>query len=310
MKRVIVFGNVSLDIVLFVDRLPAPGETLLANDMMRCPGGKGLNQAIAAYRAGARVKLLASLGRDPDGAFLRSAVEAEGGIEAGWRFSDAPTDVSTIRVSASGENEIVSSAGSAREMGVADSETLLSDLGSDDILLLQGNLPRGTTYAAIRAAKAREAFVIINTAPVDPGMGDVLSLADIVVANEVEASILTGLERDAAALALLKRGCGTAVVTLGAEGLVFADRGCRGTKRIEAPATEAVDSSGAGDVFVGTLAAELARPDPRLDAALSFAAAAASLSVRRRGTVPSFPTAAELNLLRARHRSEVEGSFR
>jgi ribokinase len=310
MKRVIVFGNASLDIVLFVDRLPVPGETLLANDMMRCPGGKGLNQAIAACRAGAPVKLIAPLGRDPDGAFLRSAVEAEGGIEADWRFSEAPTDVSTIRVSLSGENEIVSSAGSARSMGVADSEILLSDLRQEDILILQGNLRHETTSAAIRAAKAREAFVILNTAPVDREMSKVLPQADIVVANEVEASILTGLDGDAAARALLDLGCGTAVVTLGAEGLVFADRRSHGMQRLEAPPTEAIDSSGAGDVFVGTLAAELARPDARLEAALSFAVAAASLSVRRRGTVPSFPTRAELNLLRVGLRTETGDSLR
>ena len=310
MKRVIVFGNASLDIILFVDRLPVPGETLLANDMMRCPGGKGLNQAIAAYRAGATVKLIAPLGRDPDGAFLRSAVEAEGGIQAEWRFSEAPTDVSTIRVAASGENEIVSSAGSARSMGGADSEILLSDLRSEDILLLQGNLPHETTSAAIRAAKTRKAFVIINTAPVDRDMCNVLQQADIVVANAVEASILTGLDGDVAARALLDQGCGTAVVTLGAEGLVFADRRSLGTKRIEAPPTEAVDTAGAGDVFVGTLAAELARPDARLEAALSFAVAAASLSVRRRGTVPSFPTTAELNRLRVGQRTEAGESFR
>jgi ribokinase len=298
MKRVIVFGNASLDIVLFVDRLPVPGETLLAHNMMRCPGGKGLNQAIAAYRAGATVKLIAPIGQDPDGDYLRSAVEAEGSIEAEWRFFEEPTDISTIRVSSSGENEVVSSAASARSMGVVDAELLLSDLRPEDTLLLQGNLPHETTSAAIRVAKAHEAIVIINTAPVDRNMKDLLPQTDIVVANEVEALLLTGLEGDGAARALLNQGCKTAVVTLGANGIVFADQHSSVINRIKAPPTEAVDTSGAGDVFVGTLAAELARQGAKLEAALSFAVAAASLSVSRKGTVPSFPTTTELNLLR------------
>lgn len=292
MSRVFVLGNATIDLILDVDRLPAPGETLLAGGLLRCAGGKGLNQAIAVARAGATTTLIAPVGEDAEAAFLRSVIEAEGSrLTPKWQATERPTDVSTIWVAASGENAIVSSAGCARALTPAQAVDLLADLAAGELLLLQGNLTAATTLAALRRGRAAGARVALNTAPIDWDMREALGLADFVIANEPEASALTGAEGEAAVRALRAYGPAVAVLTLGARGALL-DEG-KGVTAVPAPRVAALDTAGAGDVMVGTLVAGLAalRPTPQ---AVALAVAAASLSVTRRGTVPSFPTPAEI----------------
>ena len=302
MRRVLVLGNATIDIVLEVDRLPAPGETLLAGGILRCAGGKGLNQAIAAARAGSsaqvRTSLIASIGDDADAAYLRSVVEREAcGLTAQWLVTDLPTDVSTIWVAPSGQNTIVSSAACARALPPSQVPELLVSLAPGDLLLLQGNLTAPTSLAAMRRGRASGAQIVLNTAPIDWDMREAVALADVVIANEPEALALTGAEADAAVRALQAFGPAVAVLTRGEHGALVAEG--QNVTAIPAPKVVAVDAAGAGDVMVGALAAELAARRPVTEA-VALAVAAASLSVTRRGTVPSFPTSSEIESLRAR----------
>lgn len=296
MTTVHVLGNATVDVVQRVGRLPAPGETLLSAGLERCAGGKGLNQAVAAARAGARTRLIAPIGEDADAAFLRNALCGEAGLSVEWRVLDAPTDISSIWVSADGENMIVSSAASATGLSAAEALAALSAMEEGDILVLQGNLSAETTMAAASFARDRGARVILNTAPIAWDMRPLLPLADVLVANGPEARHITGLSTAEAVQALLGRGCRTVVVTRGAEG-AWLDGG-DSLVAVAAPKVSPVDTAGAGDVAVGTLAAMLAE-GLGLSEALGIALKAASLSVTRPGTMPSFPTADEILALRA-----------
>ncbi|TFF24806.1 ribokinase [Jiella endophytica] len=296
MTTVHVLGNATVDVVQRVGRLPAPGETLLSAGLERCAGGKGLNQAVAAARAGARTRLNAPIGKDADATFLRDALCGEAGLSVEWRVLEAPTDISSIWVSADGENMIVSSAASATGLAAAEALAALSAMEEGDILVLQGNLSAETTMAAASFARDRGARVILNTAPIAWDMRPLLPLADVLVANGPEARHITGLSTAEAVQALLGHGCRTVVVTRGAEGAWLGNGD--GLVALSAPKVSPVDTAGAGDVAVGTLAAMLAE-GLALSEALGIALKAASLSVTRPGTMPSFPTADEILAQRA-----------
>lgn len=303
MSRIFVLGNATVDQVHSVERLPAPGETVLARNIARCAGGKGLNQAVAAARTGAQVTLAAPVGRDADAALLAEALVGEGGLETLWLASDAPTDLSSIWVADGGENVIVSSAGCARSVTPDEARRLCDTLAPGDYLLMQGNLSAQATLAAAESAKARGALCVLNTAPIAWDMHALLGLCDIVVANAGEAAILTTGAEDVG-MALRAQGAGTAIVTLGPKGALIA--GKDGQLTIAAPIVAAIDTAGAGDAFVGTLVGLLAMGHP-LGLATQTAVAAASLSVTRRNTTPSFPTRGEIATLLEQSRRSMPG---
>jgi ribokinase len=293
MTKVLVLGNATVDLVQRVAQLPRPGETLLAESLARCAGGKGLNQAVAAVRTGAATHLVAPVGRDAEAAYLAETLRAEAGLTVDWLSCDAPTDLSSIVVAASGENHIVSSAACARSVTPDQAQQVCAALSPGDVLLLQGNLTRETTLAAARTARARGATCLLNTAPIAWDMRPLLGLCDVVIANEGEADMLAGGAANPAA-AIRTAGVTTAIITLGARGALVA--AADETITLPAPQVAAVDSSGAGDVFVGTLAGLVARGHAIPDA-VRIAIAAASLSVTRENTLPSFPTRTEMTRL-------------
>jgi ribokinase len=293
MSRVLVLGNATLDVIQRVDRLPAPGETLLALSTARCAGGKGLNQAVAASRTGAPTLLAAPIGRDADATFIVDSLRHEAGLQVNWLVCDAPTDLSAIWVATGGENVIVSSADCARSVTSDQAHNLCSTLATGDVLLMQGNLSADIARAAARTAQARGAKRVLNTAPIAWDMGPILGLFDIVIANEGEAEQLTaGSSSTAASLRI--SGVRTAIITLGARGALIV--GERIETMIDAPQVTAVDTAGAGDVFVGTFAGLLAN-GVILSKAVAIAVAAASLSVTRPNTTPSFPSRDEIAAL-------------
>lgn len=293
MSRVIVFGNASLDIILGLAAFPKPGETVLARDVMTCAGGKGLNQAIAAARTGAQVRLVAALGNDPAAAEIASALASETGLASTLLRRNMASDLSTIWLDGSGENVIASSNFCAHSVSPADCDAELAELAPGDWLVLQGNLTRETTERAMGAAKRSKAFVLLNTAPMQDWMRRLLSQVDVLVANEVEALQLAGPSDDVGAR-LLELGAARVIVTLGPRGAGVVS--CDGAMERPAPKVIAIDTAGAGDMFVGTLAACLAMDRP-VAFALELAVAAASVSVTRRGTTTSFPTRSELEAL-------------
>lgn len=270
MNRVLVLGNAGIDLVMPVPRLPRPGETLVGGEASRAPGGKGLNQAVMAARAGAEVHLLAPLGNDADGAAVAAALAGEPIARLSLPRAGPGTDLSVILVAPDGENCIATSGACADVLDVIAAETFAAEAGPGDLLLLQGNLSLAATLAAARRAKATGARVLLNPAPLRWDVRGLLPLCAAVVANEGEAAAITGLEGMAAAEALRSMGPALAVVTLGSRGCAVAGIGL-----LPAVPVRAVDTAGAGDAFCGTLAAALAIglavPDA-LDAAMRAAA--------------------------------------
>jgi ribokinase len=293
---VVVVGSAMVDVAYRVDRLPGPSESVLARGRTVDAGGKGLNQAIVARRAGAAVRFCAGVGRDPGAEMIRARLEADG-LSVAWLVSVAgATDESIVYVAASGENCIVSTDSAAKRLALADVELVLNGLAPGDVLLVQGNLSREVTAACLTRARAAQAATILNPAPIDFDYQGLWSLVDIVILNQIEARTLTGeVEIDAATAALHSRGAGTVILTLGSEGALVQE-GQGPAQRVPAPAVTAVDTTGAGDVLCGVVAAGIDHGLPLLPA-VRWAVAAASHKVTRFGTSSGLPAGAELAAL-------------
>ncbi len=292
MTRIVVIGSYNRDTVLRVPRFPAPGETLAATGMARFHGGKGSNQAVAAARAGAAVAMVAAIGRDAagDGAL---ALWAEEGIDASaaLRHDTLPTGEALILVDAAGENEIVILAGANAALPAPGAEAAVAGAA---LVVAQLETPLGTTEAAFRAARAHGVTTLLNAAPAGALPQGLLSQTDILVVNETEAARLLG--RSAApedmVAALATRHAGGAVLTAGAAGAFWAGSDGGRHHAASLPVT-VVDSTGAGDAFIGAFAAGLAAGRTAADA-LRQGVVAGALACRRAGAVPSLPRLAEI----------------
>ena len=293
---VVVVGNAVVDLAYRVEHFPGPGETVLARERTVDVGGKGLNQAIMAHRAGAAVRFCAALGCDPAADMIRARLEAEGLSPAWLACVPCASDESIVWLARSGENCIVSTDQAARRLAPAHVESLLADLTSADVLLLQGNLSRDVTGMALARGHAAGATTILNPAPIAFDYTGLWPLVDIAILNRIEAQTLTGeAEIEAASATLRSRGAGKVVLTLGPQGALVHDAPGP-AQHMPAPAVSAVDTTGAGDVLAGVVAAAIDRGSP-LRAVVRWAVAAASRKVMRRGTSSGFPTRDELAAL-------------
>jgi ribokinase len=291
MSRVFVLGNAMVDLALPMAQLPLPGETVVAEGMSRAPGGKGLNQAVVAARAGAEVFFQARIGRDAEAAFVCGSLEAE--PFAGLRLlpCDEPTDLSIVMVASDSENSIVSLCRAADAMTVEDAIRFAEQMRPEDWLLVQGNLPLGVTEAAAATTRNRGGYVCFNAAPLRWPVAAVLSHTDLLIVNRVEAAALSGHDEPATAAGVLKAGgARSVVVTLGEAGCLWLDAALHLRSAIS---VRAVDSTGAGDSFCGALVAALAG-HAELATAIAKAQTAASISVTRRGAFAALPSAEEL----------------
>jgi ribokinase len=272
-SRVIVVGSVNHDVVVDVETLPAPGETVLARGMRTAFGGKGANQADAAARTapeGVAVVMVGAVGSDDAGAAMRAALVAAGVDVSALRTVDGPSGTAIITVDSAGENTIAVVAGAN---AVWPDVVVGVELAPDDVVVLQAEIPFEVIAATIAAADATGAAVLLNAAPAAPELAVLLPSVDILVVNESEAAALIGLQGvgdDALRTAADGR---TLVVTLGADGVVLVEGGA--VTRIPAVPVEAVDTVGAGDAFVGALAAALAGGASLMDAARLGTAAGA-----------------------------------
>jgi len=283
---VVVVGSANLDLVARTLRLPGPGETVLGSDFAQHPGGKGLNQAVAAARAGATVAFVGAVGDDDAGRSLRTVVANEGIGVSGLRVVDGvATGRAVITVDDSGENSIVVIPG-------ANARVHVDVLPVAIVALAQLEVPVATVIAAFAAARSAGSRTILNPAPVPvDGLSDeLLSLCDIVVPNEHEVELLGGVDR------LLARGVGAVVVTKGAAGVTVAEAPDAATWSVDAFEVDPVDTTGAGDAFCGALAARLAAGDD-LRSAVRYAAAGGALATTNAGAVPSLPRAADIERL-------------
>lgn len=304
MATVLVVGSVNLDRSAFVERIPAPGETVLASSSHDGLGGKGANQAVAAARAGADVLMVGATGDDGDGGLVRARLRTAGVDVDGLQVvPSTATGAAYITIDAAGENVIVVASGANARVDTAmvDAATAGRDLSGVRVVVGQGELPAEASRAAALLAERLGARHVLNLAPTRDVGREVLDVADPLVVNEHEAADLLGRrvpadpqEARAAAAELVARGSRSVVVSLGAEGAVAAD--ASGTWHQPAPPLPApvVDTTGAGDALTGVLAAALA-DGLDLRAALRRGTAAATLAVTRLGAAASSPDRAELD---------------
>ncbi len=303
---VVVLGSANLDLIYRVERIPEPGETLLATGSSTAAGGKGNNQAVAAARAGATVALIVALGTDAAGDRL-AAEAAAAGVDVHARRVDGPSGTALIVVDRAGENTIVVDLGAndALTRLTAEERAIVAD---GAVLALQLETPLQTVIEAAAVARDAGALVVLNAAPFRDLPPELVDAVAVLVVNDHEAALLTRLgagddDRLAAALGELVPA---AIVTRGGDGSLVCVRGGR-PAIVPAHPVKVVDTTGAGDTFCGALVAELDRAQARpgslslgdLVAASRFAAAAAALSVQRAGAVPSIPTLEEIRLFRA-----------
>lgn len=286
MFDVVVVGSLNLDLVASMDRLPSPGETVSGHSYHEYPGGKGLNQAVAAARAGASVAIVGAVGDDSAGHLLRQIVVDEG-IDDRWlaTAADTPTGRALITVDRNAENSIVVVPGANATVRIE-----AKALPTGRVMLAQLEIPAPEVTAAMATARSNGTTTILNPAPAADGLDALLGSCDIVVPNEHEVDLLGGIE------ALRARGVATVVVTRGAEGVDASERD--GDFRHDAFAVDPVDTTGAGDAFCGALAARLADSADIRDA-IPFAAAAGALATTASGAVPSLP-----------HRAAIDGLVR
>jgi ribokinase len=310
--RVLVVGSVNVDLVATVERLPAPGETVTDAAFARHPGGKGGNQATAAARLGAAVTFIGAVGDDPLADEASAALTREGVDLTELARLPGPTGVALILVDAGGENLIAVASGANGGLTPERVVAALSRLapGPADVVVVGCEIPSATARAALEGARARGARTVLNPAPaggVDAGM---LAATDILVPNRIELADLSagsvGADDDVPGQArgLLdpadSAGVALAVVTtLGSAGATLIRRDGSAVD-LPAPRVEPVDAVGAGDTFVGALAADLAAGRELVDAA-TRAVAAASLSTTRRGARGGMPSSDELEAFLARH---------
>ncbi|MCK1791676.1 ribokinase [Pseudomonas violetae] len=296
--KVAVIGSLNMDLVTRAPRLPRGGETLIGESFATVSGGKGANQAVAAARLGAQVSMVGCVGNDAYGRELRDALLAEQIDCQAVSTVEGSSGVALIVVDDNSQNAIVIVAGANGALTPAVIGCFDSVLQAADVVICQLEIPDATVGHALKRARELGKTVILNPAPASrPLPADWYANIDYLIPNESEATALSGMPVDsldtakAAAAQLIALGAGKIIITLGAQGSLFAN-GSR-FEHFPAPAVKAIDTTAAGDTFVGGFAAALA--DGRGEvAAIRFGQVAAALSVTRAGAQPSIPTLSDV----------------
>ncbi|MFE5805871.1 ribokinase [Streptomyces sp. NPDC056491] len=296
MTAIAVLGSTNMDLVAYVPKAPRLGETVTGRAFRTVPGGKGANQAVAAARSGGKVVMIGAVGADEFGVRLRSALTAAGVETASLRTVEGASGTAHITVDDEGGNSIIVIPGAnAAVTGLeAGDEARIAAARS---LLLQLELPMPAVLAGARAARACGVRTVLTPAPAQPLPAELLAATDLLVPNEHEAAALTGLTDPLQAAEALLADVPEVVITLGAAGVLYAARD-RDPLTVPAPRVRAVDTTAAGDTFVGALAVALGEGRP-MPVALRWASAAAALSVQRPGAQDSMPTRAETDAFAA-----------
>lgn len=288
--NVVVLGSANMDLVVRQPRWVRPAETMMGAAFATTAGGKGLNQAVACARAGASVAFVGAVGDDDFGRRLREVIAAEGIDDAAVRTVPGASGIAAITVTDDGENAIVVVPGANGTADLLPTEAERITAASHVVVQLER--PVSLVAEALRVARGAGVTTVLTPAPIVEGAGDLVALADILVPNEREATELSGCaDAETAALALSEKAH-TVIVTLGERGCLVAQGG-EIVLRVPSRAVAAIDTTGAGDAFVGALVAWLAEDAPLSDA-IQAAVAAASVSVTRAGAAASSPLRAEI----------------
>jgi len=301
--HVAVVGSLNMDLVARAARIPQPGETVIGGEFRNVPGGKGANQAVAAARLGAQVSMVGRVGRDAFAGPLLDSLAADG-IDHTFVIQDphAATGVALIVVDDAGENSIVVASGANMRLSPTDVDAAETAIAGADALLLQLESPLETVTRAAELARAHGVTVILNPAPARPLPVELLALVNVLIPNESETALLTGMpvgdqaEAEAAAGALRTMGVGTVILTLGQRGALLAREG----ETVMCPAFDVtpVDTTAAGDAYVGGFAVALAE-GRTLSEATRWGNGAGALATTKLGAQPSLPARQELETLLA-----------
>ena len=294
MNKICVLGSINMDMVMTVDSLPRPGETVLARELNYYPGGKGANQAVAAKRIGSELTMLGSVGRDKEGDEMLESLRLEGIVTEHIKRGESGTGQALINVDASGNNSIVVLPASNKELDLDYLEEHRSIIRYSDLLICQLEIPLKVVEEAFSIARGDGTTTILNPAPGMDLSDRLLALTDIIIPNEREAEILTGIypetEEDIikASKLLLYKGVKNVIITLGSKGAFFMNGD--EYRFVEAYKVDAIDTTAAGDSFVGAFGASL-KSLSFIDIyyAIKIATKAASVTVTKRGAQSSLP---------------------
>ncbi|CAI2345637.1 unnamed protein product [Caenorhabditis sp. 36 PRJEB53466] len=294
-QRIVIFGSIVQDLVSYTDRFPRPGESVRGNLFKAGSGGKGANQAVAAARLGANVAMIGMVGEDMFGDSNIKDLSANGvDTSCVGRSKNTHTATATITVNKEAENNIVVTLGANLELCPAVADANIPLIAASRMVICQGEIDEIGNRRAFEIAREHGVTTFLNPAPGDANMDkSILSLVDIICTNENEAEFITGIAQNSvedaekAARAMLEMGPQHAIVTLGSKGVLLATKGIERIERIAVGKVEAVDTTGAGDCFCGSLAALLVAGHP-ISVSVRSAANLATLSVTRQGTQASY----------------------
>ncbi|MFT8459531.1 MAG: ribokinase [Liquorilactobacillus ghanensis] len=299
MKRVTILGSLNIDTTLKIEHFPLPGETVEAISKSSTAGGKGANQAVAAARLGAKTYFIGCVGQDSSGKYLTAAL-AEEGIDTAniLRDSKAGTGTANILLDKSGQNSIVIYGGANRRITAAQIQAAVNQLAASEFLVAQFETSLEMTLKAFTIAHQQGVKTILNPAPAHKIAPELLQVTDLIVPNEIESCLITGIKitdqdsMEKTAQKFREMGIANLIITLGSRGVYYAI----GDKSELVPAfkVRAVDTTAAGDTFIGALAAKLDSDFSNMAAAIKFAQKASSITVQRLGAQAAIPTLTEV----------------
>lgn len=295
-NKVVVLGSLNVDRILQMDRVPEPGETLALNNQDMAGGGKGANQAIAAARSGAQTSFIGRVGADENGKFMLQQL-VNSGVTTNLVAvdEDAGTGQAFVMVEKSGENRILIYGGANAQLSATDVKKAQTQIAAADLMVAQLETPVETTQFAFQMAKELGVKTILNPTPAVAKLpAELLKNTDVITPNETEVEILTGIAvtDEAAMLKAAQRlhdlGVATVIITLGSKGVFYDDGAQHGI--VPAFKVQAVDTTAAGDTFLGALSSELNPDLSNLKTAIEYGNKASSLAVQKMGAQPSIPT--------------------
>jgi ribokinase len=298
MSSILVVGSLNADLVVRSPRFPGPGETISGEDLQVIPGGKGANQAVAAARLGAKVSMCGRVGRDNFGDFLLDNLKSNHVDTASVQRADASTGTAIIVVDSDGQNSIVLSPGANGKVTPVDVDHASFQAGG--LVLLQLEIPIPTVLHAAQRARESGMRVVLNPAPARSLPDELIALVDFIIPNESELQLLTGMNvsdipsAERAGHALLQRGAKKVIVTLGEKGALIVEQ--EASKQVDTFKIDVVDTTAAGDAFIGGFATKLLE-SATLPEAVRFGCACGALATTRFGAQPSMPTREEVEKL-------------